>query len=302
MDFAGGNVVHISSGVAGLMATIVVGSRQGAAGGKKEPHNALLTFIGASLLWIGWFGFNAGSAVTANARAGQAAVNTQLATAMSAASWCIAELVVTKKFSILSLLSGAISGLVAITPACGFVDQTGAFFIGLLAGPWCYMCAQLKNYAGFEDSLDGFGVHATGGFLGSILTGFFANPIFFGPYTSDGVYPSVRPDNPTSLYYAGVFYAINKQEQETQLGIQAYGAFVTIFYVGVVSLVILKLVDATLGLSVPDTELEDLDSSLHGEAVALKQRVQTTGAGAVGAPVRAGVEGATNDIERNVDH
>lgn len=262
MDFAGGNVVHIASGMAGLMATIVIGNRKGFGRHRFDPHNILLTFIGASLLWVGWFGFNAGSNNAANARAGMAGLNTQIATSMAAMTWMITEWIIFKKPSVLGMLSGAVAGLVAITPACGWVDQTGAFFIGFLAGPWCFACARIKNYAGYDDALDAFGVHATGGLLGGILTGFFAAPTFFGPYA-----PSHNVDS-AGIYYPGVFYAIDKVNEDVQLGKQAYGVFVTIFYAGGASLIIVKALDLTIGLRVTeDEELAGLDESLHGESI-----------------------------------
>jgi Amt family ammonium transporter len=268
MDFAGGNTVHIASGMAGLMSTIVIGNRHGFGKNRFDPHNILLTFIGASLLWVGWFGFNAGSAVAANALAGQAGLNTQIATSMAAISWMSTEWIIKNKPSVLGMLSGAIAGLVAITPACGWVDQTGAFFIGLFAGPWCYGGAQIKHYAGYDDALDAFGVHATGGILGGILTGFFASPASFGPFVSGGSFPAVAPDLPGSVYYPGVFYAVGKDYAGIQLKTQLYGIACTILYSSVGTLIILKLVDLTIGLRVSEEdELLGLDASLHGESI-----------------------------------
>jgi Amt family ammonium transporter len=202
MDFAGGNVVHISSGFAGLVSTIMIGKRKGFGKERFEPHNILLTFIGASMLWVGWFGFNAGSAVAANALAGTAMLNTQISTSMAALTWMFTEWIVKKKPSVLGMLSGAIAGLVCITPACGWVDQTGAFFIGVMAGPWCYGWAQVKNYAGYDDALDAFGVHATGGVLGAVLTGFFSTSTVWGPF--------VVP--PAPIRYEGVFYNMGNED------------------------------------------------------------------------------------------
>jgi Amt family ammonium transporter len=277
MDFAGGNVVHISSGMAGLMSTIVVGNRHGFGKERFEPHNILLTFIGASLLWVGWYGFNAGSAVAANALAGQAMLNTQIATAMSSLTWMSVEWIVKKKPSVLGMLSGAIAGLVAITPACGWVDASGAFFIGFLAGPWCYFFARVKNYAGYDDALDAFGVHATGGVLGGILTGFFANPQYFAPYVGTGAFDQAYGDNggfsTGARFYAGVFY--NRQNiggtQGYQLATQLYGISCTILYSSVASLFLLKFVDLLMGLRVTEEEeLLGLDASLHGETIVAK--------------------------------
>lgn len=256
MDFAGGNVVHISSGVAGLCSTIIIGNRKGFGKERFEPHNILLTYVGASLLWVGWFGFNAGSAVSANALAGQAMLNTQVATSMAAMTWMFTEWAIKKKPSVMGMVSGAIAGLVAITPACGWVDQTGAFFIGSLAGPWCYMGAQIKHYAGYDDALDAFGVHATGGVLGAILTGFFSTSAVWGPYA--GFFH----------HYDGVFYAIGKTNEAAQLRIQAIAVCCTIVYTAFVTSILLKLIDLTLGLRVSEEDEEaGLDSSLHGETI-----------------------------------
>jgi Amt family ammonium transporter len=267
MDFAGGNVVHIASGMAGLMTTIVIGPRKGFGKHRFDPHNILLTFIGASLLWVGWFGFNGGSAGGANARAGFAMLNTQLATSMGALSWMSTEWAIKKKPSVLGMLSGAVSGLVAITPGCGWVDPTGAFFIGLMAGPWCYMFAQLKQYAGYDDALDAFGVHATGGTLGGILTGFFAAPKIFTPFLF--TFTTLYPDGGSgSTYYPGVFYAIDQENQGAQLGKQLYGIACTILYSSVATFIIAKAVDMTIGLRVTEEEeLLGLDASLHGETI-----------------------------------
>lgn len=271
MDFAGGNVVHISSGMAGLMSTIVIGNRKGFGKHRFDPHNILLTFIGASLLWVGWFGFNAGSAVAANGRAGYAALNTQISTSMAAITWMLTQWIIEKKPSVLGMLSGAIAGLVAITPACGWVDMTGAFFIGVLAGPWCYGCAQIKHYAGYDDALDAFGVHATGGLLGGLLTGFFASPQVFGPYVASGAYTTPTTYDKTmasTWYWPGVFYAIGATGQANQLKSQAYGIACTVLYSSVASLILLKLIDLTIGLRVSEEdELMGLDASLHGETI-----------------------------------
>eukprot|EP01041_Mallomonas_annulata_P000239 gene239-433_t len=244
MDFAGGNVVHISSGIAGLMSTIVIGNRQGFGTERFEPHNILLTFMGAAMLWVGWFGFNAGSALGANARAGMAMLTTQIATAMGSLTWMLTEWAVRKQPSVLGMLSGAVAGLVAITPACGFVDQTGAFIIGICAGPFCYGCAQLKHMIGYDDALDAFGVHATGGILGGLMTGLFARKQFSG--------------------IDGAFYAKNGN----QFVCQIWGVLFSVGWSGVVSFIILKVLDMTIGLRVSaKDEIEGLDSSVHGETI-----------------------------------
>ena len=175
LDYAGGCVIHIASGVSGLVCAVYLGKRTGwhPKSEEFEPHNILLSLVGASMLWVGWFGFNAGSANGANERAGYAILMTQIATATAALAWILTDWFYSKHPSVLGIISGAISGLVAITPASGYVDVNGAFFIGLLAGPLCYGGAQLKHYLGYDDSLDAFGVHAIGGIVGSLLTGFF---------------------------------------------------------------------------------------------------------------------------------
>lgn len=163
LDFAGGNVVHICSGVSGLAAVMVIGNRKGFGSERFEPHNILITFMGMSMLWVGWYGFNAGSAYAANSRAAYALLATQIATSVSSLMWMFTEWGVRKQPSILGMINGAIAGLVCITPAAGYVDMTGAFFIGFFGGPLCYLGAQLKHYLGFDDALDAFGVHAIGG-------------------------------------------------------------------------------------------------------------------------------------------
>ena len=175
LDFAGGTVVHINAGIAGLVACLVLGRRTGYGTESMAPFNLVLTLIGASLLWVGWFGFNAGSALAANGTAGVAMVTTQVATAMAALAWMFSEWLVHGKPSLLGIASGAIAGLVAITPACGFVDPKGALVIGAAAGVGCYICSTgLKKMLGYDDSLDVFGVHGVGGIIGAILTGVFA--------------------------------------------------------------------------------------------------------------------------------
>ena len=243
LDFAGGNVVHIASGMAGLMSTIVIGNRQGFGVDRFEPHNILLTFMGASMLWVGWFGFNAGSAGSASPRAGMAMITTQISTSVSALTWMMTECIVRKQPSVLGMVSGCVAGLVAITPACGYVDPTGAFIIGLVAGPWCYAGAQIKHYLGYDDALDAFGVHATGGILGGLMTGLFARAHICG--------------------VNGAFYG-----NAHQLIYQIYGVLFAVGYSGCISYLLLKAVDLTMGLRVdPKHEIEGLDSSVHGESV-----------------------------------
>jgi Amt family ammonium transporter len=176
MDFAGGTVVHINAGVAGLVCALVMGKRKGLGTTNMAPNNLVYTMIGASLLWVGWFGFNAGSSVAANSLAGVAMVNTQVATAAAAMAWMVVEWIHRKKPTMLGMASGAVAGLVAVTPASGWVEPTGALWIGLAAGAICYLSAVfLKNWLKYDDSLDAFGVHGVGGFVGAMLTGVFAS-------------------------------------------------------------------------------------------------------------------------------
>ncbi|RYY02780.1 MAG: ammonium transporter [Gammaproteobacteria bacterium] len=237
LDFAGGTVVHINAGVSGLVAAIIIGPRLGFGRVAMPPHNLILTVIGASLLWVGWFGFNAGSAGTADGRAGMAMFTTQLATAAAALTWMVIEWVKRRKPSILGMVSGAVAGLVAITPASGFVGVTGAFAIGIAAGGACYWGATwLKSTMGYDDSLDVFGVHAIGGIVGALLT--------------------------------GVFAVKNIGGVEGSLAIQAVGVVSTVIYASVVTTVILLILDKIMGLRVEmDEENEGLDIEQHGEQV-----------------------------------
>ncbi|MDA8094932.1 MAG: ammonium transporter [Betaproteobacteria bacterium] len=244
LDFAGGTVVHINAGVAGLVAALVMGKRVGYGKEPMAPHNLVLTLIGASLLWVGWFGFNAGSAGAANDRAGMAMAVTQIATAAAAMGWLFAEWFHKGKPSVLGIASGAVAGLVAITPASGFVDPTGALVIGVAGGVICFWTAtSLKNMLGYDDSLDAFGVHAIGGIVGALLTGVFAVKAIGGT--------------------AGVL-----EGNGAQLGIQALGVGTTIVYDSIMSFIILKVIDMVIGLRVTEEqEREGLDISLHGEHV-----------------------------------
>jgi len=239
LDFAGGTVVHINAGVAGLMCALILGKRKGYGTVSMAPYNLVYAFIGASLLWVGWFGFNAGSAVASNALAGAAMINTQVATAMAALAWMFAEWIVAKKPSVLGIVSGAVAGLVAITPASGFVNPTGALIIGLIAGVACYIAAvHVKKALGYDDSLDAFGVHGIGGIIGAILTGVFADA------------------------------AVNPLGKDGSVGTQVYGVLVTIVYTAVVTAIILYIVKAVIGLRPTEQgEEEGLDITLHGETV-----------------------------------
>ena len=244
LDFAGGTVVHINAGIAALVAALVLGKRRGYGTENMAPHNLVLSVIGASMLWVGWFGFNAGSAVAANGSAGMAMAVTQIATATAALAWMFAEWMLRSKPSVLGIVSGAVSGLVAITPASGYVGPGGALLIGLAAGLACFWAAtSLKNRLGYDDSLDVFGVHGVGGIVGALLTGVFAVEAIGGT-------PGVLEGNPG------------------QILIQLEGIAVTIVYCGVVSFVLLKIIDAVMGLRVDDeTEVGGLDINLHGEVV-----------------------------------
>lgn len=240
LDFAGGTVVHINCGIAGLVAAIVLGERKN----KSRPHNLLLSLIGTSLLWVGWFGFNAGSAVAANGGAGMAMLVTQVATATAGLAWMFAEWGFGKKPSLLGILSGAIAGLVAITPAAGFVGPVGAFFIGLIAGIACYWAStKLKNKFGYDDSLDVFGIHGVGGVVGAILTGIFAKEAIGGA--------------------AGLL-----EGNTGQLWLQLIGVAFTVVYTGVLTYVILKIVNLITPLrATSEEETQGLDLNQHGEQI-----------------------------------
>ncbi|WP_226818421.1 ammonium transporter [Acidithiobacillus montserratensis] len=244
LDYAGGTVVHINAGVAGLVAALVMGKRVGYKHDAMHPNNLMYTLIGASLLWVGWFGFNAGSAVAASDRAGMALAVTQIATAVAALAWMFAEWAARGKPTVLGMTSGAVAGLVAITPASGFVGPMGALWIGIAAGVICFWASvYLKNWMGYDDSLDAFGVHAMGGIVGALLTGVFAVKAIGGT--------------------AGVL-----EGNTGQLLIQATGVGVTIVYDAIVSFIILKAIDWTLGLRVKEEqEREGLDITQHGEQV-----------------------------------
>ena len=247
LDYAGGTVVHINSGVAGLMCALMLGKRHGYGTEPMAPHNLVLSVIGASLLWVGWFGFNAGSAVTAGTNAGMAMAVTQIATATAALTWMFVEWAIKGKPSVLGICSGAVAGLVAITPASGFVDPRGALIIGIAAGVFCYWgTTGLKHMFGYDDSLDAFGVHGVGGTVGALLTGVLALSAISGDPAKNGLID-------------GNAY---------QVVIQLYGIVVVALYDAIVSLILLKLIDLTIGLRVDtDTEREGLDLAIHGEAV-----------------------------------
>jgi ammonium transporter, Amt family len=240
LDFAGGTVVHINSGVAGLMCCIMLGKRKDTG----PAHNMVLTFIGAALLWVGWFGFNAGSAVTAGLQAGMAMLVTHMATSAAGFTWMIVEWMMRGKPTVIGICTGAVAGLVAITPASGFVGPLGSIAIGVAAGVVCYWgCTGLKHMLGYDDALDAFGVHAVGGIVGALLTGVFAIEQYGG--------------NPGAI-----------EGNIMQVLSQAEGIVIVFVYDAIVSLIILKVVDIFIGLRVSEeAEREGLDLTLHGESV-----------------------------------
>jgi Amt family ammonium transporter len=255
LDFAGGTVVHINSGIAGLVGAYLIGKRIGYGREAMPPHNLTLTMIGAALLWTGWFGFNAGSALEANGSAALAFMNTYLATALAVLAWIAGEAMFKGKPSMLGAASGAVAGLVAITPAAGNVGIPGAFVIGIAAGFVCFWGVNgLKRMLGADDSLDVFGVHATGGILGALLTGVFNAPSLGGP--------SFPVDWFTGTLVTAADYSISGQ-----LWIQAKAVIVTLLWSGIVAAIAYKLVDLTIGLRVSEEdEREGLDTTAHGEA------------------------------------
>ncbi|MGE8539380.1 MAG: ammonium transporter, partial [Acinetobacter sp.] len=243
LDFAGGTVVHINSGVAGLVAAYMLGKRMGLGRESMAPHNLTLTVVGASLLWVGWFGFNGGSALGANGSAGYALVVTQVAAAAAAISWLITEKLVRGKASVLGGVSGAVAGLVVITPAAGFVTVGGALAMGLIGGVVCFWgITALKRALKADDSLDAFGLHGVGGIVGAILTAFFASEFIMG---------DAAPANMMS-----------------QLWVQIEGVLATIAYSAIMTFIILKVIDLIIGIRVAsDDERMGLDLSQHGERV-----------------------------------
>jgi Amt family ammonium transporter len=252
LDFAGGTVVHINAAVGGLIGAYMIGKRIGYGKESMAPHSLTLTMVGAALLWVGWFGFNAGSNLEANGVAALAFVNTLVATAMATLAWIAGEALSKGKASMLGAASGAVAGLVAITPACGFVGPMGAIVIGLVAGLLCLWGVNgLKRMLGADDTLDVFGVHGVGGIVGALLTGVFAAPSLGGTGIFDYVANAVSPD-----------YSIGGQ-----VWIQLQAVITTIIWSGVVSLIAYKLVDIVIGLRVTEEEeREGLDISSHGES------------------------------------
>ncbi len=244
LDFAGGTVVHINAGIAGLVAALVLGKRRGYPETPMMPHNLNFTVIGASMLWVGWFGFNAGSELAADGVAGMAMAVTQIATAAAALGWMFSEWLSHGKPSVLGVASGAVAGLVAITPASGTAGPMGALIIGLVAGVGCFIAAtKVKRAIGYDDSLDAFGVHAVGGIIGALLTGVFCAPSLGG------------------AGFGGDITSIGQQ-----VGVQIIGILATLIYTAVMTLIILKVIDVIIGLRVSEeAEVEGLDIALHDE-------------------------------------
>ncbi len=244
LDFAGGTVVHINAGIAGLVAALVLGKRKGYGKTAMPPHNLTYTIIGASMLWVGWFGFNAGSELAADNVAGMAMAVTQIAAATAALTWMFAEWIFHGKPSGLGIASGAVAGLVAITPAAGAVGPMGALAIGAISGFVCYLGAtKLKQMLGYDDSLDAFGVHGVGGIVGALLTGVFAATTLGGSGFGEGISSIAE-----------------------QVSVQALGVGATLVYTGVVTFIILMLIKVTIGLRVSDdVEVEGLDTAEHDE-------------------------------------
>ncbi|MFH6784236.1 MULTISPECIES: ammonium transporter [Methylobacterium] len=254
LDFAGGTVVHINAGIAGIVGCLMLGKRIGYGRDLLAPHSLTMTMIGASLLWVGWFGFNAGSNLEANGSAALAMINTFVATAAAGLSWLLVEWAAKGKPSLLGMLSGAVAGLVAVTPACGFAGPMGSIVLGLVAGAVCFvMCSTVKNALGYDDSLDVFGVHCVGGILGALATGILVNPALGGVGAPD--YATKPGELVAAAYEFGPAFLS-----------QAKAVGFTIIWSGVGSAILYKIVDVVVGLRVTqDEEREGLDLADHGE-------------------------------------
>lgn len=253
IDFAGGTVVHINAGIAGLVGAIMVGKRTGYGKDMMAPHSMTMTLIGAGLLWVGWFGFNAGSNLEANGYAALAMINTFLATAAAILSWALVETFSRGKASMLGAVSGAIAGLVVITPAAGFAGPMGAIIMGVVVSPVCYFfCSTVKNKFGYDDTADVFGIHGVGGIMGALLVGVFVNPALGGAGIVD---------------YSTADFAATYAGTATQVFNQLKGVIVTVLWCGIISIILFKVVDMIVGLRVPvEAEREGLDLASHGEA------------------------------------
>jgi Amt family ammonium transporter len=254
IDFAGGTVVHINAGIAGLVGAFVVGKRVGFGREAMAPHSLTMTMIGAALLWVGWFGFNAGSNLEANGTAALAMMNTFVATAAAALAWMIAEWMAKGRPSLLGLVSGAVAGLVAVTPASGFAGPMGSILLGLVAGVVCFIfCTGIKNAIGYDDSLDVFGIHCVGGIIGALGTGLLVNPDWGGTGILDY---TAKPGEAVVAAYS----------LTTQMWAQLKAVGLTIAWSGIISAILFKLVDIIVGLRpVEDKEREGLDLTEHGE-------------------------------------
>jgi Amt family ammonium transporter len=252
IDFAGGTVVHINSGIAGLVGALYLGKRIGYKKEVMAPHSMTLTMVGASLLWVGWFGFNAGSNLEANAYASLAFINTFVATAAAALSWCAVEALARGKASMLGAASGMVAGLVAVTPAAGFAGPIGSIVLGLLVSPICYFfVGAVKNRFEYDDALDVFGVHCIGGIFGALMTGILVNPALGGAGIVD---------------YSTADFAATYPGTVAQVFAQLKGVLVTLLWSGIGSVILWKVVDLIIGLRVsPEAEREGLDLSAHGE-------------------------------------
>ncbi|KRE13798.1 ammonia channel protein [Bosea sp. Root483D1] len=254
LDFAGGTVVHINAGIAGLVGCVLIGKRIGFGRELMAPHSLTMTLIGAALLWVGWFGFNAGSNLEANGTAGLAMINTFVATAAAAVAWLFVEWAVKGKPSMLGMVSGAVAGLVAVTPAAGFAGPMGSIVLGLVAGAVCFVfCSTVKNALGYDDSLDVFGIHCIGGIIGALATGILVNQALGGAGIPDY---STKPGELVAAPY----------EFGTAFMAQLKAVLFTLVFSGVGSAILYKVVDVIIGLRVPaDQEREGLDIAEHGE-------------------------------------
>ncbi|MCX7627816.1 MAG: ammonium transporter [Methylophilaceae bacterium] len=250
LDFAGGTVVHINAGIAGLVGALMLGKRIGYGKEAMHPHSMTMTMVGAALLWVGWFGFNAGSNLEANGLTAMIVLNTMIATGAATMSWVLVEWLLKGKPSMLGAASGAVAGLVAITPACGFVGPMGSIAIGLLVSPLCYyFVAKVKYMLGYDDALDVFGIHAIGGIFGALATGVFASPTLGG-----------------TSWYDYVANAPGEFDIASQLTVQATAVVVSVLWSGIVAFIAYKIVDVTVGLRVSEeAEREGLDTTEHGE-------------------------------------